>query len=57
MIPPEIGELSGDLDGVQISDERMGLLDRDVLLWNTGFDPGVRGRRSRRRRCTRGWGW
>jgi iron complex transport system substrate-binding protein len=41
-IPPEIGELAGDLDGATISDEQMGLLDRDVLLWNTGFDPGVR---------------
>jgi iron complex transport system substrate-binding protein len=41
-IPPEIGELAGDLDGATISDEQMGLLDRDVLLWNTGFSPEVR---------------
>jgi iron complex transport system substrate-binding protein len=41
-IPPEIGELAGELDGATISDERMGLLDRDVLLWNTGFSPEVR---------------
>jgi iron complex transport system substrate-binding protein len=41
-IPPEIGELAGDLDGAEISDERMSLLDRDVLLWNTGFSPDVR---------------
>jgi iron-siderophore transport system substrate-binding protein len=42
-IPPEIGELAGDMDGATISDEQMGLLDRDVLLWNTGFSPEVRG--------------
>lgn len=42
VIPPEIGELSGEMDGARISDEEMGLLDRDVLLWNTGYDPSVR---------------
>jgi iron complex transport system substrate-binding protein len=42
-IPPEIGELAGDMDGATISDEQMALLDRDVLLWNTGFSPEVRG--------------
>jgi len=41
-IPPEIGELAGDQDGATISDEQMALLDRDVLLWNTGFSPEVR---------------
>jgi iron complex transport system substrate-binding protein len=41
-IPPEIGELAGEMDGATVSDERMGLLDRDVLLWNTGFSPEVR---------------
>jgi iron complex transport system substrate-binding protein len=41
-IPPEIGQLSGDQDGATISDEQMGLLDRDVLLWNTGYTPEVR---------------
>jgi iron complex transport system substrate-binding protein len=41
-IPPEIGELPGETDGATISDEQMGLLDRDVLLWNTGFSPEVR---------------
>ncbi|MHA6624651.1 iron-siderophore ABC transporter substrate-binding protein [Pseudonocardia sichuanensis] len=41
-IPPEIAELAGDQDGATVSDERMGLLDRDVLLWNTGFSPEVR---------------
>ncbi|OLT19778.1 iron siderophore-binding protein [Pseudonocardia sp. CNS-139] len=41
-IPPEIGELSGDQDGADISDEQMSLLDRDVLIWNTGFSPEVR---------------
>ncbi len=42
MIPPEIGELSGDQDGIQVSDERLNLLDRDVLLWNIGFNPESR---------------
>jgi ABC-type Fe3+-hydroxamate transport system substrate-binding protein len=41
-IPPEIGQLAGDQDGATISDEQMGLLDRDVLLWNTGYTPEVR---------------
>jgi iron complex transport system substrate-binding protein len=41
-IPPEIGELAGDMDGATISDEQMAILDRDVLLWNTGFSPEVR---------------
>jgi iron complex transport system substrate-binding protein len=41
-IPPEIGELAGGQDGATISDEQMGLLDRDVLIWNTGFSPEVR---------------
>jgi iron complex transport system substrate-binding protein len=41
-IPPEIGELAGDQDGATISDEQMRLLDRDLLLWNTGFSPEVR---------------
>jgi iron complex transport system substrate-binding protein len=41
-IPPEIGELAGDQDGATISDERMELLDRDLLLWNIGFSPEVR---------------
>jgi iron complex transport system substrate-binding protein len=41
-IPAEIGDLAGDQDGATISDEQMGLLDRDVLLWNTGFSPEVR---------------
>jgi iron complex transport system substrate-binding protein len=42
-IPREIGDLAGDLDGATISDEQMHLLDRDILLWNTGFSPEVRG--------------
>jgi iron complex transport system substrate-binding protein len=41
-IPPEIGELAGDMDGATISDEEMALLDRDVLLWNIGFTPEIR---------------
>jgi iron complex transport system substrate-binding protein len=41
-IPPEIAELPGEVDGATVSDEQMSLLDRDVLLWNTGFSPEVR---------------
>ncbi|OZM77657.1 iron-siderophore ABC transporter substrate-binding protein [Pseudonocardia sp. MH-G8] len=41
-IPPEIVEVAGELDGGTLSDERMALLDRDVLIWNTGFSPEVR---------------
>jgi iron complex transport system substrate-binding protein len=41
-IPPEFAELPGETDGGTVSDEQMGLLDRDVLLWNTGFSPEVR---------------
>lgn len=42
VIPPKIGELSGDKDGATISDEQMGLLDVDLLLWNIGYSPEVR---------------
>ncbi|WP_232663868.1 iron-siderophore ABC transporter substrate-binding protein [Pseudonocardia sp. TRM90224] len=42
VVPDEIKQLSGDKDGAEVSDEQMGLLDRDVLLWNTGFSPEVR---------------
>jgi iron complex transport system substrate-binding protein len=40
-LPREIAELAGDKDGAPISDERLGLLDRDLLLWNIGFVPEV----------------
>lgn len=41
-LPGEIAELAGDLDGAEISDERMDLLDRDLLVWNVGHDPELR---------------
>ena len=41
-LPDEIAELAGDLDGAEISDERMDLLDRDLLVWNVGHDPELR---------------
>jgi iron complex transport system substrate-binding protein len=42
VLPDEIAELAGDLDGAPISDEEMALLDRDLLLWNVGHDPALR---------------
>jgi iron complex transport system substrate-binding protein len=42
VLPDEIAELAGDLDGAEISDEEMELLDRDLLLWNVGLDPELR---------------
>ncbi|MET0326280.1 MAG: ABC transporter substrate-binding protein [Ilumatobacteraceae bacterium] len=42
VLPDEIAELAGDLDGAPISDEQMALLDRDLLLWNVGHDPELR---------------
>jgi iron complex transport system substrate-binding protein len=40
-IPEEIAELTGDKDGADVSEERMDLLDRDVLVWNAGFTPDL----------------
>ncbi len=42
VLPDDIAELAGDLDGATISDEQMALLDRDLLLWNVGHDPALR---------------
>lgn len=41
-IPAEIGELAGELDGATVSDERIALIDRDVLVWNFGTSEGAR---------------
>lgn len=41
-IPAEIAKLSGDKDGATISDERIELLDNDLLVWNMGFNPEIR---------------
>lgn len=38
VLPEDLAELAGDEDGATISDEQMDLLDRDMILWNTGFD-------------------
>ena len=38
-----IAELAGDADGAPVSDERLDLFDRDLLLWNIGFVPEVEG--------------
>ena len=42
VLPDEIAELAGDLDGATISDEEMELLDRDLLAWNVGYEPELR---------------
>ena len=42
VLPDEIAELAGDLDGATISDEEMELLDRDLLVWNVGYEPELR---------------
>ena len=42
VLPADIAELAGDLDGAPISDELMTQLDRDLLIWNVGSDPGLR---------------
>jgi iron complex transport system substrate-binding protein len=42
VLPDDIAELAGDEDGADISDEQMNLLDRDLLVWNVGFEPELR---------------
>ncbi len=41
--PADIGALAGAQDGAKISDEQMSLLDRDLLIWNIGDNPALRG--------------
>jgi len=41
-VPDDIADMAGDQDGAEISDEQMELLDRDLLIWNIGFDPSLR---------------
>jgi iron complex transport system substrate-binding protein len=43
VLPDDIAEMAGDQDGAPISDEQMTLLDRDLLVWNIGFDPSPNG--------------
>lgn len=39
-LPEEIADLPGaNSDGAEISEERLSLFDRDLLLWNIGFYP------------------
>lgn len=40
--PDDLAELTGDLDGAEVSDEQMSLLDRDLLVWNIGYAPEAR---------------
>ncbi len=40
VLPEEIANLEGEnSDGANVSEERLGLFDRDLLLWNIGFYP------------------
>jgi iron complex transport system substrate-binding protein len=41
-LPDDIAEMAGDQDGAEVSDEQMELLDRDLLIWNIGFEPSLR---------------
>lgn len=40
--PDELAELTGDLDGAELSDEQMAILDLDLLMWNVGYAPEAR---------------
>jgi iron complex transport system substrate-binding protein len=42
VFPDDLAELTGDLDGAEVSDEQMALLDVDVLVWNVGHEPTLR---------------
>lgn len=41
VIPQQIADLAGDQDAFQISTEQLGMLDLDVLVWNTGSSVGT----------------
>jgi iron complex transport system substrate-binding protein len=42
VLPDDLAELTGDLDGAEVSDEQMALLDVDFLVWNVGHEPSLR---------------
>jgi iron complex transport system substrate-binding protein len=42
VLPDDLAELAGQEDGADISDEQMALLDRDLLVWNVGWEPELR---------------
>ncbi|WP_241483889.1 iron-siderophore ABC transporter substrate-binding protein [Rhodococcoides fascians] len=41
VIPQQITDVAGDLDAFEISTEQLGMLDLDVLVWNTGSTEGT----------------
>lgn len=55
-ITEDIAELTGDKDGAHVSEERLDLLDRDVLVWNAGLPPSCPPA-SRTTRSTDGSAW
>ncbi|SDU64767.1 iron-siderophore ABC transporter substrate-binding protein [Jiangella alkaliphila] len=42
VLPADLAELAGDLDGAPVSDELMTQLDRELLVWNIGHEPDLR---------------
>ncbi|HWM06155.1 MAG TPA: iron-siderophore ABC transporter substrate-binding protein [Actinophytocola sp.] len=42
VLPADIAGLAGASDTAKLSDEQVGLLDRDLLVWNAGFSPELR---------------
>lgn len=42
-LPADLAALAGTSDTAKISEERLDLLDRDLLVWNAGFSPELRG--------------
>ncbi|WP_306367720.1 ABC transporter substrate-binding protein [Nocardiopsis sp. CC223A] len=41
-VPAEVTEPAGDSGAAPLAEEDLGLLDRDLLVWNAGFSPGLR---------------
>ncbi len=42
VLPDDLAELAGDLDGAPVSDELMTQLDRELLIWSIGHEPDLR---------------
>lgn len=42
VLPDDLAARAGEADGAAISDEQLGLLDTELLVWNIGFDPTAR---------------
>lgn len=42
-LPEHLADLAGTDDGAPVSDEQMDVIDTDLLVWNIGDDPSLRG--------------